>query len=362
MRLPREKTKNYTSLSFNARIVKPFKLLLPSFLLSLASTVLAANTTPYEHRGYEPFETSTSFSRDCARLRQLGYLPLQESAEGLVFDFSVPRELEDIAHRYSWNAQNPFFRGALIEFAVVNGVYRPADATSTTIRQALQSTLASRDALADPYPWEWVLVNKNAHNRRKETLRIWLQPHPRTGLQLLQSQGWSSASEQKLGFVFKTDVNTGVLGATPNGTYPVWYRVPRTSMKGKFPRPVSHAYYVQHLQDTLSDGSPMVGTFKKHAVQWVPYDDTGILWVSYFHGGDAIHYFARKTYGHPQSAGCVEAPLQAAKAAYKLLHYGVPVSVVSNVSPADLLPANGLAPTKPQSDLPSYSISVSSKS
>jgi len=36
------------------------------------------------------------------------------------------------------------------------------------------------------------------------------------------------------------------------------------------------------------------------------YHDTGIPWVSYFHGGDALHGFLRSSYGWPQSLGCVE--------------------------------------------------------
>ena len=38
------------------------------------------------------------------------------------------------------------------------------------------------------------------------------------------------------------------------------------------------------------------------------YSDPGIPWVSYFHGGDALHGFLRSQYGYPQSLGCVEMP------------------------------------------------------
>ena len=38
------------------------------------------------------------------------------------------------------------------------------------------------------------------------------------------------------------------------------------------------------------------------------YSDPGIKWISYFHGGDAIHGFPRGSYGTPQSVGCVEMP------------------------------------------------------
>ena len=42
------------------------------------------------------------------------------------------------------------------------------------------------------------------------------------------------------------------------------------------------------------------------------YNDPGIRWISYFHGGDALHAFNRASFGTPQSLGCVELPLDAA--------------------------------------------------
>ena len=76
--------------------------------------------------------------------------------------------------------------------------------------------------------------------------------------------------------IFQTDVNTGITAApTGNGTFPVYSRFTTTTMSG-----------------TLPDGQT--------------YRDTGIPWVSYFHGGDALHGFLRSQYGYPQSLGCVE--------------------------------------------------------
>ena len=51
--------------------------------------------------------------------------------------------------------------------------------------------------------------------------------------------------------------------------------------------------------------------------------------VSYFNGGDAVHYFARGSYGSPQSLGCVELPYTAAKQAYPYLPYGTLVTVTA---------------------------------
>jgi hypothetical protein len=77
---------------------------------------------------------------------------------------------------------------------------------------------------------------------------------------------------------YDTFVNTGVSAApTQAGTYPVFARFLVTTMSGVEP-----------------DG---------HA-----YSDPGIPWVSYFHGGDALHGFLRSQYGYPQSLGCVEMP------------------------------------------------------
>jgi hypothetical protein len=52
-----------------------------------------------------------------------------------------------------------------------------------------------------------------------------------------------------------------------------------------------------------------------------------VYWVSYFHGGDAVHYFDRGSYGWPQSLGCVELPSTTAQASYGYLTYGSLVTV-----------------------------------
>jgi hypothetical protein len=49
--------------------------------------------------------------------------------------------------------------------------------------------------------------------------------------------------------------------------------------------------------------------------------------VSYFNGGDAVHYFPRGSYGWPQSLGCVELPLAQSAVAYHYLTYGSLVTV-----------------------------------
>jgi peptidoglycan hydrolase-like protein with peptidoglycan-binding domain len=97
--------------------------------------------------------------------------------------------------------------------------------------------------------------------------------------------------------VYSTLVNTGVPGApTQSGTWPVFARYLVTTMKGTNP-----------------DGTK--------------YSDPGIPWVSYFHGGDALHGFVRGGYGYPQSDGCVEMPISHAQVVYPLTPIGTLVSV-----------------------------------
>ena len=52
-----------------------------------------------------------------------------------------------------------------------------------------------------------------------------------------------------------------------------------------------------------------------------------VQWVSYFNGGDAVHYFPRGSYGWNQSLGCVELPWSTSETAYHLLPYGTLVTV-----------------------------------
>jgi hypothetical protein len=98
--------------------------------------------------------------------------------------------------------------------------------------------------------------------------------------------------------VYTSFVNTGVSSApTASGTWPVYERFTVTTMSGTYP-----------------DG----GT----------YSDPGIPWVSYFHGGDALHGFLRSQYGFPQSLGCVEMPFSNAMHLWPYTPIGTLVSVL----------------------------------
>jgi lipoprotein-anchoring transpeptidase ErfK/SrfK len=93
--------------------------------------------------------------------------------------------------------------------------------------------------------------------------------------------------------------NTGIPGAeTELGTFPVFEHLEETTMSGENP-----------------DGSH--------------YEDPGIMWVSYFNGGDALHAFDRPSYGSPQSLGCVEMQLEDAAEIWPYTPVGTLVTIES---------------------------------
>jgi hypothetical protein len=91
--------------------------------------------------------------------------------------------------------------------------------------------------------------------------------------------------------------NTGVPQApTALGTFPVFEHIPVGTMSGTNP-----------------DGSH--------------YNDPGIKWISYFHGGEALHTFNRASFGTPQSLGCVELPEAAAAKVWPYTPIGTLVTI-----------------------------------
>lgn len=143
------------------------------------------------------------------------------------------------------------------------------------------------DGVAGPLVWRALLAAAARHQRNThgysyavasksypETLTIW-----HDGRRVLSSLA-----------------NTGIAAApTADGTFPVYEKLPFQVMRGTNPNGTRYA-------DPVS-------------------------WVSYFNGGDAVHYFPRASYGWPQSLGCVELPYTAAKRAYPYLPYGTLVTV-----------------------------------
>jgi len=98
-----------------------------------------------------------------------------------------------------------------------------------------------------------------------------------------------------------TLANTGIPGrSTQDGTFPVYLR-----------------YQFNYMDGTNPDGSH--------------YHDP-VYWISYFNGGDALHYFDRASYGYYQSLGCVELPWTPAKYIWNYTTYGTLVTVTGPVA------------------------------
>jgi peptidoglycan hydrolase-like protein with peptidoglycan-binding domain len=215
------------------------------------------------------------------RLQQLlakrGYLPVSFQAYGT----QPPFELAPRHGRFAWRLHAPpeltsqwqpgvystITRGAVMTFEADHGMAIDGVAG----QRVWQALVGPRPAAEVPYTY--ALVREGS----PETITIY-----RTGRA-----------------PFVSPANTGIPQApTALGTYPVYLRYTSTTMQGTNP-----------------DGTH--------------YFDTGVPWVSYFNGGDAVHGFLRGSYGSPQSLGCVELPYAAAGTAYQLMNYGTLVTVAA---------------------------------
>jgi hypothetical protein len=149
------------------------------------------------------------------------------------------------------------------------------------------------DGVAGPEVWSHLLAAaaKNEVDPNGYTYALATQDSPHETLEV-----WHNGK-----VILNTAANTGIPGAsTQDGTFPVYERLQFQVMKGTNP-----------------DGTP--------------YADP-VYWISYFNGGDAVHYFDRATYGYYQSLGCVELPWTQAKFIWPYLTYGTLVTVTGPVA------------------------------
>jgi hypothetical protein len=226
-------------------------------------------------------------------LSQLGYLPLTWTASGSSRMSGGPSGggvagQEQLAYsppagsftwnsgypaslRYQWAPGKPnvVLSGAVMAF---ESQHRLAinGVTNKKFWQKLFEAAASSDRNTVGYTY--AIASKSI----PETLTIWHNGHR----------------------VFRSLANTGIpIDPTAAGTYPVYLR-----------------YRFQIMQGTNPDGSH--------------YADP-VSFVSYFDGGEAVHYFPRGSYGYPQSLGCVELPYTSAEHAWPFLTYGSLVTVTN---------------------------------
>jgi len=162
---------------------------------------------------------------------------------------------------------NTLDRGAITGFEADHGL--PTDGVAGAKVWTALLSAAAKDQ-QNTHGYSYAITNKGS----PETLTI-----------------WHNGSK-----VFSSLANTGIgVAPTVDGTFPVYEKLTYQIMSGTNP-----------------DGSH--------------YADP-VSWVSYFNGGDAVHYFPRGSFGYPQSLGCVELPYSAAKQAYPYLPYGTLVTV-----------------------------------
>lgn len=220
-------------------------------------------------------------------LAMLGYLPLsfhysgagvgETNADQLAAAVSAP------AGRFSWRWSNTP--------SALKGFWLPG-ASGTMTRGALMAFESDHgltaDGVAGPQVWKALISAVRAGRRSSSGYTFVSVSVSGQSLTL-----WHNGHD----VIASTPVNTGIARTpTATGTYPVYERFRTTTMSGTNP-----------------DGSH--------------YHDTGIPWVSYFNGGDALHGFTRASYGSPQSLGCVEMPFAVAGKIYPYTPIGTLVHV-----------------------------------
>ncbi|HTR75609.1 MAG TPA: L,D-transpeptidase family protein [Solirubrobacterales bacterium] len=172
--------------------------------------------------------------------------------------------------------ENVLVEGALMSYEEAEGLEVDGVAGPEVWEQIMKSLIAGKvkptKGASNGYTYVWV------SEEIPETVNVW-----HNGKMILSAG----------------PANTGIPGAeTEVGSFPVYLRYEETTMSGENP-----------------DGSH--------------YSDPGIMWVSYFNGGDALHAFDRASYGTPQSLGCVEMPLEEAAAIWPYTPIGTVVTINS---------------------------------
>jgi len=222
------------------------------------------------------------------------------------WDVAVPARLRRISRTWGYSPWNPEFRSGVIQFERADGLLLPGQVSRGLLTSQVLTALRG-PVPYDPYPFQWVEVNKSRH---PEELGIWRD-------QYVPHQQFSYNGK----WIFHTVVNTGVLHSTPDGTWPIYQRLRRTTMVGTYPVTVS----LRRFRKLPSkDRAILAGRY----IFWQHYVAPNVQFVNYFYNGRAIHFYPRKGYGWPQSAGCVEEPFADARQVYKLLNYGDLVSVI----------------------------------
>jgi peptidoglycan hydrolase-like protein with peptidoglycan-binding domain len=220
-------------------------------------------------------------------LAQAGYLPVDWNPSGAAvartasaqvqaavdpprgsFSWRYPNTPRQLKALWAPGQANEITRGAVMRFENTNNLTADGVAGATVWHMLLGDAIAGK-RLNSGYSYVYV------HREVPETATLWHAGHT----------------------ILTSAANTGISGAeTALGTFPVFEHISEGTMSGTNP-----------------DGSH--------------YEDPGIKWISYFNGGDALHNFARASFGSPQSLGCVELPLAASAAIWPYTPIGTLVTI-----------------------------------
>jgi peptidoglycan hydrolase-like protein with peptidoglycan-binding domain len=257
---------------------------------------LAASAGVLRHARTVKFTTgSFSTLRLQQVLAELGYLPLTWTADSASPASLVPADDENaqlsaayappagsftfqsgypsaLTSQWKAGASNMLDQGAIMAFESDQGV--------------------TMDGLAGPQVWADLIkaAAKDQRNPNGYTYALASQKYPET------LTVWHDGK-----VIERTSANTGIPASpTADGTFPVYLR-----------------YQFNYMKGTNPDGTK--------------YDDP-VWWISYFNGGDAVHYFPRGGYGYYQSLGCVELQWNPAKYIWSYMTYGTLVTVTGPVA------------------------------
>ena len=221
-------------------------------------------------------------------LARLGYLPVdwRPSSE------SAPTPSSEIADAVSAPAGTFSWRYSQTPTSLTR-LWKPGNwnvVTQGAVMRFEDAHGLATDGVAGPHVWR-TLIEDDLHGRRSNQGYNYVFVHEN----LPQSLSlWHDGQ-----VMLTSPGNTGIASApTAQGTWPVFEHISVGTMSGTNP-----------------DGSH--------------YHDPGIRWISYFHGGDALHEFPRASFGTPQSLGCVELPEAAAARVWPYTPIGTLVTIES---------------------------------
>jgi peptidoglycan hydrolase-like protein with peptidoglycan-binding domain len=238
------------------------------------AAVTAKSATPRATRSFRLSIAPASFLRLQQLLAEEGYLPLDWTPAKPGAESTMASELaaavDPPAGHFTWRYPNTPH-----ELQRLWRTGEPNEITRGAVMMFQDEHHLTVDAIAGPDVWLAALADA-VKGKRRAGGYSYVYVHRNVPQKLTL---WHNGE-----VVLTSPGNTGIPAApTALGTWPVFEHIPVGTMSGTNP-----------------DGSH--------------YNDPGIRWISYFHGGEALHAFTRASFGTPQSLGCVELPLdQAAK-------------------------------------------------